>query len=249
MADLARLLEAYYEILATEFGRLCTSGQIPHHGERGRLLEEALSSFLSQVLPARVAIGSGQIAGSTTPETSSQTDVVLYDSVKFPLLINQESSQLFLTESVLAAIEVKSTLNKGKAEEGFEVTASAKRLPKFPPGTFPPTPGILFAYRTEWTKAPRPLAEMLYKQVPLSLETAPVMVCSLYPGFIIAATNALGYSVTNLGAILAGREEANRFPPNMYVLIRPLGAIEKHVLLFFYLLIATYLKSTLQVDD
>ena len=133
MSDLAQLMQARFRRLLLDFEMTFSAEQVSHAGERGRLLEETLRAFLCSGLPQRIGIGSGQIVEALERKPSKQVDIVLYDALNYPLLLDEGSFQLFPNEAVLAVIEVKSTLNRRYLNQGLENIVSTKALRKFPP--------------------------------------------------------------------------------------------------------------------
>ena len=83
---------------------------VPHHGEQGRANELTLSRLLESLLPSNVSVGSGIIFDSAG-RASGQTDLILYDASSQPRFLAQTTQFLFPVETVLAAIEVKTTLD------------------------------------------------------------------------------------------------------------------------------------------
>jgi hypothetical protein len=56
MSDLVQLMQAWFQRLLIDFETTFSAEQVTHPGERGRLLEETLRSFLSSSLPNREAL-------------------------------------------------------------------------------------------------------------------------------------------------------------------------------------------------
>jgi len=50
-------MQARFRRLLLDFEMTYSAEQVPHPGERGRLLEETLKTFLSAVLPNRIGVG------------------------------------------------------------------------------------------------------------------------------------------------------------------------------------------------
>jgi len=246
MPDLVPTMVAHFRKLLLDFEVRCGEAQVSHAGERGRLLEGSLMQSLRSLLPARVGLGTGQIVGAANGEPSRQIDLVLYDALNFPLLLNDPSYQLFMTESVLAAIAVKSTLDKAELEDAAANVSSAKAMRKFPEGKHPATLGAVFAYRTSWKK-PQTVIENLYRLAGQTPEIRPDLVCCLNPGFIFAATNSLGPSVASLGTILAGTEKTEPYPQGKFALLQPLDGTQEHILLYFYLILIDHVNTSLGI--
>jgi hypothetical protein len=88
-------------------GRAATG--VSHLGLRGEVREILVRDLFRPLLPADVGVGTGEII-SYTNQTSSQTDIILFDRRILPPVLFEDRLGLFPIESVLYAIEVKSKL-------------------------------------------------------------------------------------------------------------------------------------------
>jgi hypothetical protein len=110
---------------------LLTISKIPassgHSLHKGTPREAFIKKFLQQHLSERVAIGTGEIidANSKPGESRNQIDIVVYRR-DYPRLDFEGGINAFLAESVVATIEVKSTLD----EEGLRKCILAARNTK-----------------------------------------------------------------------------------------------------------------------
>jgi hypothetical protein len=84
---------------------------VRHEGERGRENEAALGRILGSFVPRRYGVGSGLLIDSQN-RYGRQTDLVVFDQSDEPSALAQTTQLLFPVESVLASIEVKTTLRK-----------------------------------------------------------------------------------------------------------------------------------------
>jgi hypothetical protein len=100
-----------------------------HHGESGRRREDDVREFLEAFLPARLAVGTGEIA-ATDGQVSPQVDLIVYDRQETPLLDRSESSIVVPAEGVYGVVEVSSNLDTAKLREDTEKIRAVKRLPK-----------------------------------------------------------------------------------------------------------------------
>ena len=98
-----------------------------HRGERGSSREEALAHFLESQLPARFGVTSGEGVDSAE-RRSGQLDVVIYDRNLTAPLLAEDSGDLLPAESLLAVIEVKSTLTKAELEKCARAARAISRL-------------------------------------------------------------------------------------------------------------------------
>ncbi len=107
-----------YELLKIDAQHLISlsenEGKLPHPGVKGRFRELLINNALSPWLPPNAKCGTGMIIdGRNMRINSTQDDIVIYDQSLTPpvLASNAGSEGVFLYNSVLARIEVKSTLN------------------------------------------------------------------------------------------------------------------------------------------
>lgn len=97
-----------------------------HHGEDGRFVEELLREYFSKYLPKGLEILTGFIlrpavkTGTTGKErkydldkNSSQLDIIVYDSERYPVFQKFGNSAIVPPEGVVAIISVKKHLNDG----------------------------------------------------------------------------------------------------------------------------------------
>lgn len=112
------------EALAAE-SRLAGS-IINHMSERGGAREALIRDVLARIIPGAYEIGQGQVTDSDG-RTSKQIDVVIARKDS-PCLRFSSGHSVYLVESVLATIEVKSELNSGTLSEALENCASVGEL-------------------------------------------------------------------------------------------------------------------------
>ena len=118
--------------LRTDAGHLLSlaenEGRLNHPGVKGRFRELLIDNILSPWLPPDVHCGTGMIlANNNVRKEATQDDVVLYaKSLCPPVLVSNEAPEgIFLYNSVLTRIEVKSKLNK---TELTKFVAAAKEI-------------------------------------------------------------------------------------------------------------------------
>lgn len=104
------------------------SSTLTHQGVKGTILEILIRDLFNPLLPSDIGVGSGQIIECKTGNLSPQTDIILYDKSILPPILFDESNGIFPIESVLYAIEVKTTLTKRDVQQAHE---SAKILDSF----------------------------------------------------------------------------------------------------------------------
>lgn len=141
--------EAYFEnkskILQEEYNLV---SEIDHRGTKGSAREVFIKEFLEEIYPERYVVGDGEIVDAEG-NVSNQADVVVYDD-HLPLL-EYGSTKHFLSEGVMAHIEIKSDLSS-QLENALEKTDSVKKLERdvnasMSIGHIPPSPfSSIFAF-------------------------------------------------------------------------------------------------------
>lgn len=116
-----------------------------HSLHKGTPREAFIRGFLETHLNSTVAIGTGEIIDcqSKPNEKRNQFDIVIYKR-NYPRLDFGGGVNGFLVESVIATIEVKSTLDKPGVEQAVHAACAAKQLRKnevtsFSTGYIPPS--------------------------------------------------------------------------------------------------------------
>ncbi|MCP4156562.1 MAG: hypothetical protein GY757_53100 [bacterium] len=100
-----------------------------HSLHKGTPREIFIKNFLENHLSSNVALGTGEIidANSRPGQQRNQFDIIIYKR-SFPKLDFGANISGFLIESVIATIEVKSTLDKNGLGKAFNAARSAKQL-------------------------------------------------------------------------------------------------------------------------
>lgn len=115
-----------------------------HQGVKGQARERAITKqFLGPYLPKRFSIGTGQIIDSSG-KVSKQQDLVIYDGMNIPILMNYEDNQLLFAEQVVVVIEVKSVLDRNAVRDVVEKSRNVADLTKIPGGLVQLAPGFTF---------------------------------------------------------------------------------------------------------
>jgi hypothetical protein len=116
-----------------------------HSLHKGTPREAFIREFLENHLNSTVAIGTGEIIDSRSKPNvqRNQFDIVIYKR-NYPRLDFGGGINGFLAESVVATIEVKSTLDKAGIEQSVRAARAAKELQKnevksFSTGYIPPS--------------------------------------------------------------------------------------------------------------
>ncbi len=142
-------------------------------GDRGGARESAVRSFLSDQLPTRFAISSGEVMDAAG-NNSGQTDVVIYDSLNTRPLYVTDGVALLPAETLLATVEIKSTISKTEIEKAvggmnrlrtlrpWDAPWSAARRDGHPADDgLPRIFTTVFAFATDLAKSNWPTNEML----------------------------------------------------------------------------------------
>lgn len=100
-----------------------------HSLHKGTPREAFIKEFLQSHLPENVAIGTGEIidASSKPNVQRNQFDIVIYKK-NYPKLDFGGGINAFLIESVIATVEVKSTLTKEDLEQSIKAAYASKSL-------------------------------------------------------------------------------------------------------------------------
>lgn len=123
--SISSLLAAYQELPRT------TS----NHGDiLGKAREFFVSEILRRFLPQALHVGSGQILASDGA-LSRQIDILIYRH-DMPLLSSLASTNLYFVEGVVAALEVKSSLDSPRLRDALDNCWSVKVLDGDLPGKF-----------------------------------------------------------------------------------------------------------------
>lgn len=118
---------------------------VGHRGEMGRANELSLAQLLQSLLPNSVGIGTGVVIDSEGGR-SAQSDVIVYDTALQPQILAQSTQLLFPIETVLAVIEVKTTVDDGAIQDSGQKGEKLRALRDSRDGELKPAYG-LFGYR------------------------------------------------------------------------------------------------------
>lgn len=98
------------------------AGVFSHRSTIGAAREFLVNRILRSILPSTIKVGHGQILDASD-SLSPEIDVVVYDA-RFPLIRVSDTSSVFLAESVVATIEVKSVLDRASLKDALDHVAS-----------------------------------------------------------------------------------------------------------------------------
>jgi hypothetical protein len=101
------------------------SSEVKNTSSKGQDREQFIKDFLEKCFPKKFVIGSGEVIDFTDAK-SRQADIIIYD--EFMPILDYGSTKHFLSEGVLAHIEVKSNLTPEQLLKALEITKSMKNL-------------------------------------------------------------------------------------------------------------------------
>lgn len=134
---LHELMESVASKMQADFDGI--TSQFQHKSTKGTAREKIVHHFLAEYLPESIELGTGEIV-DTFGNRSSQTDLIIFDRLRCPKIFQTEDLRIYPVEGVLAAIEVKTKLDKSTLEESVLNIQNAKKLQK---AAFYPTGNIV----------------------------------------------------------------------------------------------------------
>jgi hypothetical protein len=159
---------------------------VRHNAEMGRANELSLMNVLSSMLPSTLGVGTGVIFDHDG-NRSSQTDIILFDRAKHPQILAQTTQLLFPIETVVMALEVKTTLTTVLVEEFAEKKRGFNLLKDSRSGVQKATYGI---FGFDCSGAVASIAKTVWEQV----ETErPDITCVINPAIIGSVASTVPY--------------------------------------------------------
>jgi hypothetical protein len=151
-----------------------------HSLHKGTPREAFIKEFLESHLPEHIAIGTGEIIDSNSKPNvqRNQYDIVLYKK-NYPKLSFGGGISGFLIESVIATIEVKSTITEKDMEQSIKAAKNAKLL----------TPSTTSSFSAGYIP-PKVLNYVIAYAGPANMKTA--------YGWIPKIHNTLGITISDL---------------------------------------------------
>lgn len=100
-----------------------------HSVNQGTVREAFIRDFLASHVAERLGIGTGEVISATSKdgESRNQLDVIVYNRA-YPKLHLGAAVDLYLVESVIAILEIKTTLNKKELKTSVNTARRLKRL-------------------------------------------------------------------------------------------------------------------------
>lgn len=121
---------------------------IQHNVTKGGSRESQILDTLSNLLPARISVERNVVIVDAADAESKMFDGVLADRLYWPLIFNADGTRVAMVESVVAAIEVKSKLDKSSVKDIFRKSCSLRTMQCVAGGShFAPPLVTAFAYQ------------------------------------------------------------------------------------------------------
>ena len=123
------LLEEHFERLRENLlNDFELSNSYGHTVNKGTAREIFIKNFLSTHLAQTVEVGSGEIIDSNSKrnEVRNQLDIIIYRK-EFPRINIATNCNIFLAESVISVIEIKSNLTKNELRKTLESSRNIKK--------------------------------------------------------------------------------------------------------------------------
>lgn len=118
-------LRDHSDLLALSFR---SSGRIRHAVTKGESREHQILDTLSKLLPTRASVESNVVIIDATDGQSPKFDGALVDRTLWPRLFADGNTTGVMIESVIAAIEVKSLLDKTELDDVFKKSAKLRAM-------------------------------------------------------------------------------------------------------------------------
>jgi hypothetical protein len=198
-----RLIVQHLRNVASTLREYAAQAGLANHGDNiGGAREGVASFFLSQNLPASVDFVTGEVFDSND-ERSGQIDLIIYPKTS-PRLNLHGVINLVLSDSVIAAIEVKSTLTTASLGvschlwSALDSCVAVKRLKRLHPikgnSELKTTPFLIFAFDgpTQETLEAKIHDYRLHHQLPIDL--MPDMITVLSKDYYLVQNNGWHFS-------------------------------------------------------
>ncbi|MCF5889671.1 hypothetical protein K3H46_01330 [Aeromonas veronii] len=132
LVDLKSIFKSVSKQLKLDYDEL--AAHIPHFGERGEGREQVVIKLLREYLPERFGVNSGFVV-DVNGNVSKQTDIIIYDRFIAPKFKITSDKYLYPCESVVAAGEVKSFLDKTELLDALHKLKKIRTLDRTASGT------------------------------------------------------------------------------------------------------------------
>jgi len=120
------ILKKYFEYSSNVLEAMYKNSSLfKHKPTKGLIREGFISNFLEKTFPRKFVISSGEVI-DFKDTISGQADIIIYD--ESTPIVDYGGLNHFLSDGVLAHIEVKSDLQKSDLEDGLKIIDSIKKL-------------------------------------------------------------------------------------------------------------------------
>lgn len=162
------------------------TSQVNHRPTKGDFRENILKDFLKKYLPENFGICKG-IVIDVDGNQSNQQDILIYDKSFTPRFLHTDDENVLPIESILATIEVKSTLTREELRKALDNIKSIRSLNKsFSSGqvitTYHPF-GFIFSYDSINMENLIEVYRVFFRQS--TSDSLPTLICSLQKGCIL----------------------------------------------------------------
>ncbi|MBE3123316.1 MAG: hypothetical protein IMZ65_00760 [Planctomycetes bacterium] len=156
------------------------SAIVQHNVTKGGMREGQILDLLGELLPKWAAVERNVVIADCQDVQSPKFDAVLLDRLYWPRLFQQDDTAVVMLESVLAAIEVKSSLSTHEIKDVFQKSAALRGMKCAGKGSGPCPPVVAaFAYAC----ANLPLAFFDFAcEYTLAPALSPTIICVLNGG-------------------------------------------------------------------
>jgi hypothetical protein len=129
-------LYSYFTSKTKEISAISEQAIFSHNGLIGEHRERIINAFLKDFLPNKYSVGTGQFMSVEFQRDfeSNQSDIIIWDSLDYPKIHLQSTSDLFFAESVKMVIEVKSVFNNNEFQD---IIKKSRHLKTFVPNFHP----------------------------------------------------------------------------------------------------------------
>jgi hypothetical protein len=193
-----------------------------HSGLSGDIREIFLAEIIKPILPQGFEVGTGKII-DRKGNLSSQTDIIIYNSKRFPPLMFDIEKGIFPIDSVYYSIEVKTTVNATELKDSIKKASVLRKLEGEQPHF------VLFGFSTDVTTAASDLSRIQKYQD--KYERPPINIyCNIGQGYCYYINDSwkiydscekyaevVGLVVGIVNTLVNSPAKATNFDPGMYL--------------------------------
>lgn len=128
LPDFRNVAKTYTEIFRSQRDHIRILLKDAHNLSSGIYRESLIRNFFTTILPQSVSVDSGFIYGFEQIENSKQIDILIWDSARHGAVYRTREFVIVPPEAVIAAISVKTTLDKSSLYESLDNLLSVTPL-------------------------------------------------------------------------------------------------------------------------